>query len=558
MPSQPVADYRRVTAQLVAEQGPFAIENWSEPRRRGYKGTADNLIDVFDEAVARYRDNPMYEFEGQRATWGEVLAEADMLADQLRARHGLKPGDRAGIAMRNGPGWFTAFLAVTRSGAVATLLNSRSSADELGAAVDRVGCAIVLSDGRCAERLAGVTDTPVLDEDAVATLIAAANEPAAPIRTAPDAPAVIIFTSGTTGRPKGATLSQHNLCTLVRQIQYQGAHGLITASERLRIELAKLAVNASRPSVLMIFPMFHISGIVNLVTAMVGGGLMSIMSRWDPAVAIELIERNKVTSVSGPTLVVSDLLDQPDAARRLAGLRGVVVGGQASPPALVARVRATLPQTGQAAGWGMTEATGSITSASGAVFDHHSGTVGVALPLNEIEVRDAEDRPLPPGEVGELLVRGPMVMLGYWDDPEANAACFDGDWLRTGDMGFVDEDGLITIVDRAKDMVLCAGENIYCAEVERVLAMDEGHVEVALFGVPCERLGERAVAAIVLREGAGSGDAEAVRALVRQYLADYKVPHEVLFLPPLPRTALGKVDKKALRRLYEERAVVAR
>lgn len=207
-----------------------------------------------------------------------------------------------------------------------------------------------------------------------------------------------------------------------------------------------------------------------------------------------------------------------------------------------------------AGGWGQTECSGPVTFGTAATYAMFPGTVGMTSTLAEIRVVDPEGRELPAPAIGELEVRGPMVMKGYWNDPEATASVFRDGWLRTGDMGHFDEEGMVYIADRAKDMVISAGENIYCAEVERVLSMLDGQAEVALFGVPDERLGERAVAAVVWRgDGSSSvGQAEVI-AHVRMHLADYKAPSEVRFdLGPLPRNSLGKVDKARLIARYTE------
>jgi acyl-CoA synthetase (AMP-forming)/AMP-acid ligase II len=229
------------------------------------------------------------------------------------------------------------------------------------------------------------------------------------------------------------------------------------------------------------------------------------------------------------------------------------VGGQATPASVIDRVSRALPMASQSGGWGMTEVCGSVSAASGAVFAAKPGTCGLPSPLTDLRVVDQMSRDVPPGATGELWLRSALVMPGYWNAPEATAAAFEGGWYKTGDIGFVDEDGFIFLVDRKKDMVICGGENIYCAEVERVLSADDAFAEISVFGVPDERLGERAVAAITLREGHERSEDD-VKALARGALADYKVPASVVFdLGPFPRNATGKVNKAMLRAAYLER-----
>ena len=369
----------------------------------------------------------------------------------------------------------------------------------------------------------------------------------------PQAPAAILFTSGTTGRAKGATLTHANLCNMAHNLRYSGAVGLALAAHRLGVEPEVLRSKAPVPSTLLVTPMFHISGVTNFFTAACTGGKLVLVRRWDGAAVLPLISRHQVTAVSGPTMVLSDLLDQPEAERHLASITSFVVAGQATPKSLIERVSQALPRAAQASGWGMTETSGSIASASGPVLLAHPGSVGRFSPVTEGRIADPSGAVLGPGEVGELQVRGALVMKGYWAQPEATAAAFEGDWYRTGDLGYIDPDGYVHLVDRAKDMVISAGENIYCAEVERVLCACPDFSEAALFGVPDARLGERAIAAVVLKPGAALGD-EAVKAMVRAELAAYKSPSEVVFdIAPLPRNTLGKVDKAALRLAYFER-----
>jgi acyl-CoA synthetase (AMP-forming)/AMP-acid ligase II len=213
-----------------------------------------------------------------------------------------------------------------------------------------------------------------------------------------------------------------------------------------------------------------------------------------------------------------------------------------------------LPEAIQAQSWGMTEVAGVATTCREAVFLCAPESCGPPVPIAEVEIRAYDRRPLGIREVGDLWVRSGTAMQGYWNAPEANAATFDeGRWLNTGDVGYLDEEGFLFLVDRKKDMVISSGENIYCAEVERVLALDLDFIEVSLFGTPDARLGERAVAAVTLRPGARRTE-DAVKAFVGERLADYKVSAEVVFdLGPFPRNATGKVDKKALRSRYLER-----
>jgi acyl-CoA synthetase (AMP-forming)/AMP-acid ligase II len=281
--------------------------------------------------------------------------------------------------------------------------------------------------------------------------------------------------------------------------------------------------------------------------------MLTTIRRWRADEALPLISRNRITMLSGPPLILGDLLDQPGASEHLSTINHIGVGGQATPVSLITRVAQALPMAAQGGGWGMTEVTGSATALSGPVFAARPTSAGRLSPLLELRVVDDEGQDVPTGAAGELWLRGSLVMQGYWNAPGATAAAFEDDWYKTGDVGFVDSDGFVFIVDRKRDMVICGGENIYCAEVERVLSSDEAFLEVSLFGIPDDRLGERAIAAVTLRDGHRRTE-DGVKQFARASLADYKVPSEVIFdLGPFPRNATSKIDKAKLRAAYLER-----
>jgi acyl-CoA synthetase (AMP-forming)/AMP-acid ligase II len=547
---------RNAVAILTAPGGLFEIADPDDPARRLYAGTPRNLNRFLETARQAWCDLPFLELGGERFTFGEVFDQADRLAAGLHARHNLGKGDVVGIAMRNCLEWFVGFFAILRIGAVASLLNSRGTADEIADAATRSDCRLVLADDRRAEQLEGLAGCPVLDHAALHRLAGDEPRPDLPVMPdpEPDDPALIQFTSGTTGRPKGATMTHRNMCHVAREGEFRRDLALTIAATQNGRPFEVLQKAAASPASLLVFPMFHISGITMVLMALSSGGLMAVMHKWNPAEALDIIEANRVGALSGPSLIFSDLLALPNAAERLRSVRSFAVGGQATPDSLARRLTSTVSGSGMAGGWGQTECSGPVTFGTAAIYGAFPGTVGMTSTLAEIRVVDEQGRVLPAGEIGEFEVRGPMVMKGYWNDPQATASAFRDGWLRTGDIGHFDEYGMVYIADRAKDMVISGAENIYCAEVERVLSMLDGQGEVALFGVPDERLGERAVAAVVWREDAGAtAGQDEILAHVRTHLAAYKVPSEVRFdLGPLPRNALGKIDKAALLKRYTQ------
>lgn len=547
---------RSAVAELTAAGGPYEIVNREIPSQRGYAGTPRNLNHFLESARQSYRDCDFLEFGGTRFTFGEVFEQADRLAAGLHAQQGVGKGDVVGIAMHNCLEWFVGFFAILRIGAIAALLNSRGKGGEIADAARRTDCQVILADEKRIGELEGVAACELLDRVAMHRLIAAEPRPDLPAMPdpEPDEPALIQFTSGTSGRAKGATMTHRNMCQVAREGDFRRDLALTIAARKTGHPLAALQRSAAAPASLLVFPMFHISGITMVLMALSSGGLMAVMRKWNAAQALDIIETNRVGALSGPSLIFNDLLALPGAAERLAGVRSFAVGGQATPDSLARRITSTVAGSGMAGGWGQTECSGPVTFGTAAIYGAFPGTVGMTSTLAEVRVVDAAGRQLQAPRIGELEVRGPMVMKGYWSDPQATAAGFRDGWLRTGDMGHFDEYGMVYIADRAKDMVICAGENIYCAEVERVLSMLDGQAEVALFGVPDERTGERAVAAVVWREDTETRvEHNDVIAHVRAHLADYKAPSEVRFdLGPLPRNGLGKIDKARLIQRYNE------
>jgi long-chain acyl-CoA synthetase len=555
------AAFKEIVSELTAENGPFAMRTVNANGRsvRAYANAPRDLGLIFAEVEAKFAERDAIDDNGKRWTYAEIFARAKQLAAALREEFGVGAGENIGLAMSNQADWIVAFVAIQWIGGVAVLFNSRGSLDELSSAATTVECKVIIADAKRAALLthAGIAAPLIVGGEAEAVPAEAVRfdalmgrAPAERAEVEPDAPATILFTSGTTGRPKGAVLSHRNLSNMAANLQLLETSGLTLVARKMGVPVDVLRQMMPRMSVLLVFPFFHISGITNLFSTAMAGGMLTMIPRWRPAVAIDLIVANKVTMLSGPPLILGDLLEQPDAATKLASIANVAVGGQATPGSIVSRVARAMPTASQSGGWGMTEVTGSVSSASGAVFANKPGSCGLPSPLTDLRVVDDAGNDVAPGATGEIWLRTVLAMQHYWNAPEATAATFHGEWYKTGDIGFVDEEGYIFLVDRKKDMIISAGENIFCAEIERVLSADEALAEVSIFGVPDDRLGERAIAAVTLREGHARTEEE-VKAFVRAAVADYKVPAAVVFdLGPFPRNATGKVNKMELRKAY--------
>ncbi|WP_313808630.1 class I adenylate-forming enzyme family protein [Sphingobium sp.] len=506
------------------------------------------------ETARRFGNNVcIVDFDDQqrerRLSFDQVFAWRDKLAGKLSIRR----GDRVAICMRNRAEWMVAFLAVVRAGGIVAALNSRGSSAELIAMIEEVTPSVVLADtdraalfreGGYAGPLIDVTrpldeGTPLRDDGVVAQ---------------PDDPCAILFTSGTTGRVKGAVLSHRSLITGLLGTQLTGMMVLHNMARDYGMPVEAVVAKVPPQAILLVYPLFHISGLGSgFLAPFLSGAKIVIMRRWDAEEAVGLIGKEQVTMLSSvPTM----LWDMVHRAKRneadLGSLRNIGSGGQALPLNLLEEVCALCPHAHIGVGYGMTETSGAIAQAVGADFLANRASAGRVLPLVDLRIEGADGRICAPHESGEIVVRSAMVMNGYWNRPEDTAKAFTADgWLRTGDIGHVDDDGYLFIVDRAKDMVISGGENIYCAEVERVLGELPQITECAAFGIPDERLGELLVA-VVQAEGL---DERSIIDWVGQRLARYKAPAHVAFSTgPLPRNHSQKIDKIALRAQWPQLA----
>jgi long-chain acyl-CoA synthetase len=301
------------------------------------------------------------------------------------------------------------------------------------------------------------------------------------------------------------------------------------------------------------WPFFHMSGATSMILgATAVGGKIVMMERWNPGVALSLIPKEKITIVQGAPAVFWDLFAHPDFAKTdLSTVNGAFSGGQVLSTNLLQAMVEHFPNALVGGGYGMTEANGPVTNSTGDEYLVNTKAQGRVVPGTKLRIVSEDGRDQPLGEPGEIWVKSPLVMSGYWNNPEASAKAFSEDgWLRTGDVGFLDADGFITIVDRIKDMIISKSENIYSAEIERAFQEYPGLREVAAYGVPDARMGERLVVAVVPHPGE-SLDAHEVMAFARANLAGYKVPTEIVVKPePFIRNATGKVDKVLLRNTH--------
>lgn len=531
-----------------------------------FKGAPRNLAGLYRQGM-QYGDRMMVVHGDTRLTYAEGFAAAAALAQALRERYSVGQGTTVAVVTANRSEWIIALLAITALGGVAALVNSRGAAEEMLRAIDKVGCTLAILDAERDDVITAEQPDPAWprivigepkvalrarDADFAALASPQAGVDFAPIETAPGQGAIILFTSGTTGFPKGALLSHGALAHSVSVAAFMGTLQDIRYEEESGETLPPDRRAMTTPAVIL-GPMFHLSGIMPILRALSLGTTIHIMGKWNADVAFDMIEHVGMTRLSFVPAMLFDMFRSPRATpEMLANVRYMVNGAAPLNLALVEEIKARMPNCQLANGYGQTEATAQTCNISGNLYLDHPAACGWAAPTVRIELRRDDGSIAAPDEAGELWVSSPMLMNEYVGDPEATAETLQDGWLASGDVATVDENGIYTIVDRKKNMIISGGENIYCAEVERVVGDHPAVREVIAYGLPDPRLGERLAVTAVLEAGAEASEDE-IKAHAKQRVAIYKVPREVfLTREPLPRTASGKVDRgKFLKTLRE-------
>jgi long-chain acyl-CoA synthetase len=523
---------------------------------RAYKNAPHSLRDVW-LGSAQHGELDYLVYEDERWTYQDAHREVASVASWLAAQ-GVGPGDRVAIAMRNYPEWMLAYWAAVSMGATAVGMNAWWTGPEMLYGVQDAAPKVLICDRERLERFAPhraeAPETIVVgvraDGDVAWSELKAHGGDLPEVEIDPDSDASVFYTSGTTGRPKGAQLTHrgctNNLFSLVFWNMAQAASIARSGRAKPRPDSDAAPVQMTA---LVTTPLFHVTA-NNCVahSATMAGGKLVHMYKWDAGEALRLIEREKVTNLSGVPVMSRELLAHPEFEKTdTSTLKSLGGGGAPLQPDLVAKIENATASVRPGTGYGMTETCGIITANGAEFFVDKPESAGPAMPVFETKTIDADGNDLAPGEVGELCVRGSQVIRGYLNREEATAESIQDGWLRTGDVARIDEDGFVFIVDRAKDMLLRGGENVYCAEVENAIHEHEDVAECAVFGVPDDRLGEEVGAAVVLRKDA-TATADDLRAHCTERIAKYKIPRYIwLLTEPLPRNASGKFLKRQLR-----------
>ena len=505
---------------------------------RCFAGRPVGLDAMFTASRARAPQAAALACDGRRTSYAEIDAQVQRLAAALAAL-GLARGDRAVMFIDNRPEFVTVLLALQRLGAVAVPVGVREQRPGLAYIARQCGAVAIVADAALADRLPDPGDAPALKHRiaigaasgcvAYDTLLAPERAAPVPAEPAETDVAVILYTSGTTGNPKGAMLTHLNI-----------AHSVLHYEACMKLgpgDVSALAVPAS-----------HVTGLVAIIAAMLHvGGTTAIVPAFKAEHFIALLERERVThTLMVPAMYNLCLMQPAFASADLGAWRIGGYGGAPMPVASIDALAGRLPGLTLINAYGATETTSPATMMPMGLTRAHADSVGVALPAAELRVMDDDGRELPPGETGELWIAGPMVVPGYWANPEATAASFTAGWWHSGDLGSIDADGYVRVFDRKKDMLNRGGFKIYSVEVENALMAWPGMVEAAVVGRPCPVLGER-VHAFVHAPGVARDDA-ALLAHCAARLADYKVPETFTWSDtPLPRNANGKLMKRLLR-----------
>ncbi len=502
---------------------------------------------------ANHGDNEHIICEDQRITFAQHLARVSAVANSLRDNYGVKPGDRVAILADNHPQWIITFWATVSIGGICAGLNGWWKRDEILHALEDAEPRLLVGDRKRLARIEGeaLSFPVVCIEDGYAELERGWDSSAAPALPdcdiAEDDPALILYTSGTTGRAKGALLSHRCLITFLASAVFSGFRMMIMEAEAGKTLEGGLLPNCG----LFSAPLFHLSGLFTGVITSLAVGMKTVwtLGRFDPEKVLQLIEAEKVTTWPSLGSMATRVMDHPDFDKYdVSSVSRLGSGGAPTSEAAQQRMTKAFGGTGgrMALGYGLTESSGVGTHNWGELLEVHPNSVGRVFPGVEISIRDEDNEPLPPGEQGEICIRGSCVMLGYWRNPEATAqAIAPGRWLRTGDMGHF-EGEFLYVNTRARDLILRNAENIYPVEVEHCLELHPEIIEAAVIGVPHPEMGQEVKAIVVVREE-WQADLTGVEAFCRERLAAFKVPSQWQVLHrPLPRNAAGKIMKNVL------------
>jgi acyl-CoA synthetase (AMP-forming)/AMP-acid ligase II len=560
-----------IITALTAEGQPFATVPFTRDgvEMPAFAGAPPSLAHYFAHFCNQNRDLPFLVDGDIRLTFSEAYAAATCVAESLIRDHGIVKGDRIGLAARNSANWMIAYMGILMAGGCATLLNGFSSGEELAYGIDLAEAKLVLADAGRAARLEGHA------HPAKVVLFDHGNTPSAGLahvwrvpegtsaamamlaQIGPDDIATILYTSGSTGKSKGAWSDHRGVIHGVMNYVAQSA-------------MAKVHVEATegpltdQPCALVAVPLFHVTGEVPLfLQSFAIARKLVLMPKWDAGLAIRLMAEERVSYFVGVPLMSYEIANHPDREKYdLSACKSFAAGGAPRPVEHVTRIKEAFPGGFPLLGYGLTETNAVGCGNFNENYLAKPGSTGrPSLPMVDLAILDDAGNPLPQGAVGEVCIRSVANFRGYWKNPEATAAAFTKDgYFRTGDLGYLDEDGYLFIVDRKKDIIIRGGENISCIEVEDAIYAHDDIGECSVFGLPCERFGEVPAAVYRMKEGRAAITPAALRAFLLERIAPFKVPleHQIWITEEaLPRLGTQKIDKRTVKARYAGEAVTA-
>ncbi len=556
-----LAQFDQAVRSLTAAGQPFALERVSVDgvEYQSYADMPANLGEYF-QIMGLHGDKEFAVYQEERYTYAHAYALSAAFARGLVEQYGVGKGDRVAIVSRNNPQWMMAFIGCLSIGAVAVPMNAWWTTEELDYGFEDSGAKVAVVDRQRMERLAPIVDKHGLALIAIddceglqvahqsfAELTAAFPGAEMPVvDVGSDDNATIMYTSGSTGHPKGALSSHRGILSALYSWMLLGLATRKAAGEEPEPERYP-------PCGLLTIPLFHCTASHSaFLLSLAVGRKIVIMHKWDPQEALRLIEQERVTWFNGvPTMSAELQAAANDSERDLSSLREIMAGGAARPPDQVDKIAGTFRGSSAGIGYGLTETNALGAVNAGPMYEANPGSTGRVVPaVTEFRIIGNHGKPVGAGERGEVCIKSPANVRGYWNKPEATAEAFVDGWFHTGDVGYLDEEGFLYIVDRIKDIIIRGGENISCLEVEAAIYSHPAVYEAAVFGLPDERLGEIVGAAVVLKEGAELTTGELVEYLA-DHLAGFKIPSHVWFRgEQLPRIASGKIFKRQLKADY--------
>jgi long-chain acyl-CoA synthetase len=550
--------YDALLQQMTGPGGPFEIvvETTGGRLVKNFSGRERSMREKIAACLAR-GGMPALVYGERRIGYADLARLSFGVSERLVCDHGMRKGDRTAILAVNRPEWLFAAFGATSAAGIGVALNGWWQTEELEYGLRDSGSRFLVVDDRLYSRVAPVLGSiPTLEKvfyigggapagtvpfDSL--LLATDRVPEEPIDE--DDPFMILYTSGTTGRPKGCITTHRGTIAQVQGILFAGmANAMLSGSDLL-------PSGGNQAAALATSPLFHVggfhSGICTQITA--GARIVMLEGKFDPDRAMQAIERERVTMWGAIPTMLHRVVHSPNVSKYdLTSLRSISFGGAPTPPETIEKAREVLPvEPSFANAYGLTETHGVATINAGKFLLGKMTSAGRPAPMLDCRIVDEAGRALPANTMGEVTFRGPTITPGYWNRPDATAETVRDGWLYTGDLGYLDDDSFLYVVDRAKDMILRGGENVYCVEIENLLAEHPAIEEAAVLGVPCAEMGERVKAVVKRVAGSDIGE-DAVRRHVAARMAAFKVPEIVEFIDePLPRNPAGKILKNQLR-----------